>query len=365
MFKKIANLQDVYFQWLHYFQMLSLFKYLGITIKSMMHGPSLYISHSLTTDTSPLLDLGQRHWIRIQQETKNETGKEKWLSQTCAFWERCLGNLTHVKRNRITHVLVLVLTMRTRWVEPEEALPKQRTEWEASLFSSTIPAISRHEKRFCVSSEDTRTASMHATTACTGQKPPSWYLRIYMILQSCIHWLQRKVFGACFSPSSLWNCLPPEELGPPLSKCTHRPGNGRGHTYQNPAFNNAVTKSRTEAIFIIAGVKFLNGNEEESMVQVSNFTHFQPLGLAWVFSALFSPLWSTPPDPGRLDRLGVEAAKALRSRAELRASTQQTASTGCQAARRALLYGFHTLSISISCPGHCLGSGFPSPTPAL
>lgn len=38
---KIANLQNVCFQWLHYFQLPSSFKNLNITIKSIMLGPSL------------------------------------------------------------------------------------------------------------------------------------------------------------------------------------------------------------------------------------------------------------------------------------------------------------------------------------
>lgn len=40
-----------------------------------------------------------------------------------------------------------------------------------------------------VSAEGTHTDSIHATAACVrGKNPPSWYLSIYTILESCIHW---------------------------------------------------------------------------------------------------------------------------------------------------------------------------------
>lgn len=191
MLNKIVNLRDVYFQWLHSFQLPSLFKYLNITVKSMTHGPSLYISHSLTTDSSLLsfkiLDSDTDYVFNKKLKMRLE--RKSCSLQNLHFWKRCLGNLTHVNRNRITHALVLILTVRTRWAEPNEALPKQRTEWENSSFSSTIPTISKQKRHFCVSSEGSCTASTHATAACIGGgKPPSWYLSIYTIWESYIHW---------------------------------------------------------------------------------------------------------------------------------------------------------------------------------
>lgn len=93
MLNKTANLQDVYFPWLRYFQLPSLLKYLNITAKSVMHGLSLYISHSLTTDTSLLsfkiLDSDTEHVFNKKLKMRLE-GKSCFL-QNLHFLKAVFG----------------------------------------------------------------------------------------------------------------------------------------------------------------------------------------------------------------------------------------------------------------------------------
>lgn len=93
MLNKIVNLWDIYFQWFLYFQLPSLIKYLNVTVKSMMHGPPLYISHSLIMDTLLLsfeiLDRDAEHVYNKKLKFRLE--RKSWSFQNLHFLKAVFG----------------------------------------------------------------------------------------------------------------------------------------------------------------------------------------------------------------------------------------------------------------------------------
>lgn len=137
----------------------------------------------------------------------------KWdsaLFRTCAFWNQCFGNMTHMKRNSIMRALVLILTMWTRWEEPEEALPKQRTKWENNSAFFYHPCYFQAGKvLLCQLWGHPQQPQCRQPQLVWGQKPSSWYLQHLHDTRNLYSlWWQRKVLGI-ISPLP----PPPEELG--------------------------------------------------------------------------------------------------------------------------------------------------------
>lgn len=168
----------------------------------------------------------------------------KWdsaLFGTCPFQKQCLGNLTHMKRNRITWALVLILTVWTRRVEPERALPKQRTEWENNSVFFYHPCYFQSEKvLLCQPWGHPQQPQCMQPLLVWEQKPSSWYLSTYTTREIYIHCDGRDRFWGLFLPflphGNILHLRSWDHISPTALRSL-KMGEDIKITYQNPAFN--------------------------------------------------------------------------------------------------------------------------------
>lgn len=144
----------------------------------MMHGPLLYVSHSLTVEWGNILPLVSQIVTVNVSSTRNwkrDRLRRAVLLKTCTICKHYLHNLTHVKRKRVTSVLFLLFHVdeasKTRGI-----VTNTRNQWWKFFILVQGPCHFQavgQERCFCVSSECRCGDSTCVTAVCgAGAVPP-------------------------------------------------------------------------------------------------------------------------------------------------------------------------------------------------
>lgn len=169
-------------------------------------------------------------------------------------------------------------------------------DWMRKILHFILPSLLFPSRKGAfVSALRALRASTHATAACMGaEKAPSWYLSICTILESYIHWWQRKVLRIVFPPPPPWKPLLPEELGPHLSNRTPRPKNGWGCTCKNGALNYHHEITHWDDLQHRRGEIFKRQQKKNWWYKLTVLNTF-PLWVSRGVSPVFFPLCGQPP----------------------------------------------------------------------